>query len=114
MAIDSRYTIGAYYPKFQGIQFRSMLEKRWAQFFDHNGYQWEYIDAPYGDFRVDGHLVEVKPRGEEFLQKAVGMAPQGQSWIIQDGPGFHTVWSVHLSGCTLNLREVEWIGSLEI
>lgn len=78
-------TIKAHPTKYNGVQYRSRLEARWAAFFDLIGWQHEYepIDLPgwSPDFRVVfpcGHsecpathslLVEVKPyfRIEEFI-----------------------------------------------
>ena len=72
-----KYTIKAHPTKYNGVQYRSRLEARWAAFFDLIGWQHEYepIDLPgwSPDFRVVfrcGHsecngshslLVEVKP-----------------------------------------------------
>lgn len=71
------YNIKAHPTKYNGVQFRSRLEARWAAFFDLAGWEWEYepIDlvgwSP--DFKVSfpcGHsecptchtiLIEVKP-----------------------------------------------------
>ena len=72
-----RYTVKAHPTMYNGVQYRSRLEARWAAFFDLIGWQHEYepIDLPgwSPDFRVVfpcGHsecsgshslLVEVKP-----------------------------------------------------
>ena len=56
---------------YNGVQFRSRLEARWAAFFDLCGWQWEYepfdLDGWIPDFVAQSHpltrplLVEVKP-----------------------------------------------------
>lgn len=53
---------------YNGIQFRSRLEAKWAVFFDLCGWQWQYepFDMPgwIPDFILRGHynvLIEVKP-----------------------------------------------------
>jgi hypothetical protein len=72
-----KYTIKAHPTKYNGVQYRSRLEARWAAFFDMIGWKHEYepIDLPgwSPDFRVVfpcGHsecngshslLVEIKP-----------------------------------------------------
>lgn len=72
-----KYTVKAHPTMYNGVQYRSRLEARWAAFFDLAGWQHEYepIDLPgwSPDFRVEfncGHsecppthtlLVEVKP-----------------------------------------------------
>jgi hypothetical protein len=56
--------------RYKGYRFRSRLEARWAVFFDHLGWPWEYepegYELPGGvrflpDFRVAGYIVEIKP-----------------------------------------------------
>lgn len=54
--------------KYNGVQFRSRLEARWAAFFDLCGWPWEYepldLDGYIPDFILTLHravLVEVKP-----------------------------------------------------
>jgi hypothetical protein len=84
MAMKFKYTVKAHPTMYNGVQYRSRLEARWAAFFDLIGWQHEYepIDLPgwSPDFRVVfpcGHsecsgshtlLVEVKPyfRLEQF------------------------------------------------
>jgi hypothetical protein len=64
-----KYTIKAHPTKYNGVQYRSRLEARWAAFFDMIGWKHEYepIDLPgwSPDFLLHGHsskiLVEVKP-----------------------------------------------------
>lgn len=62
-------TIKAIETQYKGYRFRSRLEARWAVFFDHIGWEWEYepegFDLGYGvmylpDFRIGGDYVEVK------------------------------------------------------
>jgi hypothetical protein len=84
MAMKFKYTVKAHPTMYNGVQYRSRLEARWAAFFDLIGWKHEYepIDLPgwSPDFRVVfpcGHsecsgshtlLVEVKPyfRLEQF------------------------------------------------
>lgn len=77
MTVPFRYNVKAHPTMYNGVQYRSRLEARWAAFFDLIGWQHEYepIDLPgwSPDFRVVfpcGHseclshhslLVEVKP-----------------------------------------------------
>lgn len=72
-----KYNIKAYPTKYNGVQFRSRLEARWAVFFDLAGWKWEYepldLKGWSPDFRITipcthsecngSHtlLVEVKP-----------------------------------------------------
>jgi hypothetical protein len=59
------YTIAAHPTTYNGVNFRSRLEARWAAFFDLNGWEWSYepvdLDGWSPDFLLDGHLVEIKP-----------------------------------------------------
>lgn len=56
--------------RYNGVQFRSRLEARWAAMFDLIGWEWEYepidLDGYIPDFTVNPHedspiLIEVKP-----------------------------------------------------
>jgi hypothetical protein len=63
------YTIKAIPTLYNGVQFRSRLEAKWAAFFDLMGLSWEYepidCDGYIPDFLVFGDnqsaLVEIKP-----------------------------------------------------
>ena len=73
--------------KYKGIQFRSLLEVRWAHFFDLMG--WEYVYEPFDlegwipDFLLKGGievLVEVKPTtkfNEAVANKCLRAAQKG-------------------------------------
>jgi hypothetical protein len=72
-----QYTIAAIPTFYNGTQFRSRLEARWAAFFDLVGWQWEYEPFDLGawspDFLLKGEyptLVEIKPI--DNLDAAVG------------------------------------------
>lgn len=48
--------------KYNGVQFRSRLEARWAVFFDHMRFKWRYEPEPFvaplwGSYRPDFHIV---------------------------------------------------------
>lgn len=64
------YDIKAIPTKFNGVEFRSRLEARWAAFFDLCGWEWEYepfdLDGWTPDFSIKKYkggrvLIEVKP-----------------------------------------------------
>jgi hypothetical protein len=63
------YDIKAYPTRYNGTQFRSRLEAKWAAFFDLCGWRWEYepfdFEGWVPDFLIKGSdknlLVEVKP-----------------------------------------------------
>lgn len=62
------YTIAAHPTMYNGVQFRSRLEAKWAAFFDEMHWEWEYEPLDLGkwspDFLIKGEhsaLVEVKP-----------------------------------------------------
>jgi hypothetical protein len=98
-----RYSIKAHPTKYNGVQFRSRLEARWACFFDQAGLQWEYepidIEGWTPDFRLTipcshtecngSHvlLIEVKPyeRIEEFLGHRCMEFPYGFSTTKEGG-----------------------------
>ena len=73
--------------KYKGIQFRSLLEVRWALFFDQMG--WDYVYEPFDlegwipDFLLKGRediLAEVKPTTkfqEEVAEKCLRAANKG-------------------------------------
>jgi hypothetical protein len=83
---------------YNGVQFRSRLEARWACFFDLIGWTWEYepldLNGWIPDFRLtsdDGHhyLVEIKPHRElcpDTVKKIESAAPSDVDvWILADG-----------------------------
>lgn len=68
------YNIQAKPCTYNGINFKSRLEARWAYFFDETGWEWEYepfeIEGKYPDFIIKCYskayksnsiIVEVKP-----------------------------------------------------
>lgn len=73
------YDIAAIPTRYNGVNFRSRLEARWAAFFDLCGWTWEYepfdLRGWIPDFRLEGRLlVEIKPidMGEPFELKLLG------------------------------------------
>lgn len=67
--------------RYKGYRFRSRLEARWAVFFDHMDYEWEFEPEGFElsdgsrylpDFRVEGEFLEVKaiPGDMEQFKKA--------------------------------------------
>ncbi|MDP2521767.1 hypothetical protein Q8W30_04210 [Neptunomonas phycophila] len=54
--------------RYKGYRFRSRLEARWAVFFDHLGFDWEY---EYEGFQIDGGA----PYLPDFLLKDDGSFP---------------------------------------
>lgn len=125
-----KYTVKAHPTKYNGVQYRSRLEARWAAFFDLIGWKHEYepIDLPgwSPDFRVVfpcGHsecprthslFVEVKPYFsiEQFKDHACMKHPYGENIPADASAGFGsnpevTVWEMsHGAGggidCLLN------------
>jgi hypothetical protein len=83
--------------RYNGVQFRSRLEARWAAFFDLVGWRWEYepldLDGYIPDFVLCDHiLVEVKPvlwwaedmihgTAETALARAITAAGDSWTWI---------------------------------
>lgn len=71
------YGITAIPTTYNGINFRSRLEARWAAFFNFCGWSWEYESRPLGEWIPDfvlktqlGELfVEVKPAVSSVLEK---------------------------------------------
>ena len=68
-AVTINYTIEAKPTFYNGVQFRSRLEAKWAAFFDGYGYQWTYEPIDFGGWSPDfflkwnGHseYIEIKP-----------------------------------------------------
>lgn len=64
-----RYTIEAKPTFYNGVQFRSRLEARWAAFFNSYNYRWAYEPVDFGGWSPDfllnhksySDFVEVKP-----------------------------------------------------
>jgi hypothetical protein len=63
--------------RYKGYRFRSRLEARWAVFFDHLGYAWEFEPEGFElsdgrrylpDFRVEGVFLEVKALAGDMSQ----------------------------------------------
>jgi hypothetical protein len=54
-----KYTIAARPTKYNGVQFRSRLEARWAAFFDLAGWEWEYEPIDFNNW-VPDFLVTIK------------------------------------------------------
>lgn len=82
-------TIHAIPTLYAGVRFRSRLEARWAAFFEHVGWQWEYEPFDYAgyipDFVILGEiplLVDVKPAttGPELWARVVELAPLVREW----------------------------------
>ena len=100
-----KYSIASHPTKYNGVEFRSRLEAKWACFFDLAGLKWEYepvdIEGWTPDFRLTlpcGHsecrlrachvlLVEVKPfdRIEEFLEYGCKDFPYGAMYKSGEG-----------------------------
>lgn len=67
--------------RYNDVQFRSLLEARWAVLFDALGITWEYEPKRFGvylpDFRLFGEIyVEVKPPTSAF-----NVDPHEQRWM---------------------------------
>ena len=81
-----RYTVKAHPTMYNGVQYRSRLEARWAAFFDLIGWQHEYepIDLPgwSPDFRV------VFPCGHSECEKTDGKRDGSHSLLVEVKPFF--------------------------
>lgn len=74
-------------------KYRSRLESGWAYWFGMNGIAFEYVDAPWHDFKAGEWLVEIKPHGQEFLEQAMRRMPNATTLVvIQGDPGWCKVW----------------------
>lgn len=73
---------------WNGIEFRSQLEIKWAQWFDGLGLCWEYVDRSTHDFEVATEslwTIEVKPRVPSLCAAAVNrIATDFEEW--PEGP----------------------------
>jgi len=66
---------------WNGIEFRSQLEIKWAQWFDKQDLDWLYVDEKSHDFDImhkDGPTdrIEVKPAVPELCALALGRFPE--------------------------------------
>ena len=81
-----KYTIKAHPTKYNGVQYRSRLEARWAAFFDLIGWKHEYepIDLPgwSPDFRV------VFPCGHSECEKTEGKRDGYHVLLVEVKPYF--------------------------
>jgi hypothetical protein len=107
------YSIEAIPTLYAGIQFKSRLEARFAEWLDERQFEWEYETKTFGinqykpDFyvRVAGVYVEVKPKehGEELEIFRDDIQRSGIPWIAVDSldRGVWRVWalSLNLGGC---------------
>lgn len=59
-----RYNIKAHPTKYNGVQFRSRLEARWAAFFDLAGWDWEYEPIDLVGWSPDFRLTIPCPHSE--------------------------------------------------
>lgn len=78
--------------------FASQLERRWAEWFFNNQWNYRYIGVSchYADFEVDGIKIEVKPEGDDFVAQA---CDRGSGFLIVDGsPGYARWWAVEEKG----------------
>lgn len=95
-----KYTVKAHPTMYDGVQYRSRLEARWAVFFDLAGWKHEYepIDLPgwSPDFRVEfpcGHSEFLEAEGKAIkvisadASAAFGANPEVTYWSMSHGSG---------------------------
>ena len=118
------YKVKAHPTMYNGVQYRSRLEARWAAFFDLAGWKHEYepIDLPgwSPDFILHGKtakvLVEVKPVYEfpkdvaDKIDNAIPCDHSNEVLIIGLAPFLHSNYDHHFIGW---LRDINgtWDGS---
>jgi len=100
------YTIAAHPTRYNGVQFRSRLEARWAAYFDLCGLKWDYEPVDFRgwspDFSIEtpfGKLfVEVKPCDDSdhpAFDKALAHGKQVQVLLLGLDPTVGTVAIPH-------------------
>lgn len=102
-------SIQAIETKYKGYRFRSRAEARWAVFFDHMGYAWEYepegFTLPSGwylpDFYIKGiGFAEVKGSifSDNEKQKCLELSKLGRMVMLLDGVPDEKSYEMFLDG----------------